>query len=392
MLRSFAWLAKLHSALSAHEAIWRPAPFHVRRPDWCTTWPELADAVLRLDDGTLDRLSQDPRACRAWLATRLPVVDELGDLVRLRPLPVRALPAPAAGFDAGIPGRKRAQVEAFAAHAFPARAPVLEWCAGKGHLGRRLAVADGIPVHSLEIDPHLCAAAVRLARRAGADQTVVCADALDDASHSYAGGRTVLALHACGPLHRGLVERAGRANARGYLISPCCYHRGVTGTYRPLAAGRPALTLDTNTLRLAVTETVTAPRNIRRRLARDQAWKLGFVALRAALEGEAVRTFRPVPPGWLTGDFAGFCRALARREQVRLPAGVNWAHWLAVGERRRAEVRRLELVRHAFRRPLELWLVLDLAATLETAGFDVEIGAFCGRALTPRNVVVRATR
>jgi hypothetical protein len=391
MLRFFAWQAKLHSALNAHQAIWRPAPFHVRRPGWCADWPELADAVLGLDEQALDRLSQDPRAARDWLAPLLPVVGTLDDLTRLPRLPLRTVPRADARFDAGIPSRKRAQVEAFAAHTLATKAPLLEWCAGKGHLGRRLAVADRVPVHSLEIDPELCATAVRLANRVGADQTVVCADAMDDTSHAYIAGRSVLALHACGPLHRGLVERAARAGAHSYLISPCCYHSGVSGTYRPLSA-QAALPLDAGALRLAVTETVTAPQYVRRRLARDQAWKLGFIALRDALEGPAVRTFRPVPARWLAGGFADFCQALARRENVRLPSRVDWRRWLAEGERRRAEVRRLELVRHAFRRPLELWLVLDLAAALEAAGFDVQVGPFCERTLTPRNLIVRASR
>ncbi|GAB3410532.1 class I SAM-dependent methyltransferase [Flindersiella endophytica] len=388
---SLAWQAKLHSALDAHQAIWRPAPFHLRRPGWCADWPELADAVLRLDEQTLDRLSHHPRAAHDWLAPLLPVVRLLDDLTRLPRLPLRSPPPTSARFDAGVPHRKRAQVEAFAAHTFPARTPLLDWCAGKGHLGRRLAVADRVPVHSLEIDPRLCAEAGRLAGRAGADQTVVCADALDELSHEYVEGRSVLALHACGPLHRKLVERAAHAGARSYLISPCCYHSGVSGTYEPFAA-QAALPLDAGAMRLAVTETVTAPSHVRRRLARDQAWKLGFIALRDSLEGEAVRTFRPVPARWLAGDFAAFCQALARRENVKLPSGIDWSHWVAAGERRRAEVRRLELVRHAFRRALELWLGLDLAAGLETAGFDVRVGAFCERSLTPRNLVVRASR
>jgi hypothetical protein len=39
-----------------------------------------------------------------------------------------------------IPGRKQQQIEAFAAAARPAAMPVLDWCGGKGHLGRLLAL------------------------------------------------------------------------------------------------------------------------------------------------------------------------------------------------------------------------------------------------------------
>lgn len=379
----------LQSLLHAHEALWRPSPFHVRRPAWCERWPALAEAVAALDDAALEALAADPAAAAAWLAPHLPVVGPLAALCAFAPLAGRALPPCAARFDGSVPGRKRAQIEAFAAHGPRSAAPLLEWCAGKGHLGRRLALADGVAVRSLEIDPTLCAEAARLAARAGADQAVLCADALGGAARDIVRGHEVVALHACGELHRTLVREAAAGGAHGYRIAPCCYHLGADQGYRPL--GRAAsLALDAGALRLAVTETVTAPRHDRRRLARDQAWKLGFVALRDALEGEAVRPFRPLPARWLAGGFEDFCRALAQREGVRLPAVVDWARWEAVGARRRGEVRRLELVRHAFRRALESWLVLDLALGLEEAGFEVAVGTFCPRSLTPRNLLVLA--
>lgn len=382
---------ELQSVLQAHQALWRPSPFHVRRPGWCEQWPALAEAALELDESEVERFIDDPAACRVWLAPRLPVADLLGALCDIALLPARALPPCEAHFNWTIPGRKREQIDAFAAHTPAAHVPLLEWCAGKGHLGRRLALVDRVPVSLLEIDPALCAAADPLAVRSGVDQTVLCADALDGASRAHVRDRTVVALHACGELHRALVRTAAHDDAHSYRIAPCCYHLGAGERYRPLNRDA-ALSLDAGALRLAVTETVTAPGHVRHRLARDQAWKSGFIALRNALEGEAIRTFKPVPSSWLSGDFATCCQALAQREGVHLPAVVDWAHWLAVGERRRAEIRRFELVRHAFRRALELWLVMDVVLGLEEAGFGVQVGTFCARALTPRNLMVLAQR
>lgn len=382
---------ELQSVLKAHQALWRPAPFHVRRPDWCDRRPALAEAVLGLDESMLDEFIGDPDACRAWLAPRLPVAEVLEPLCDIPPFAPRALPPCNAHFNWAIPGRKRKQIDAFAAHGPVARAPLLEWCAGKGHLGRRLALVDHVPVSLLEIDPVLCTAAERLAVRSGVEQSVLCADALDGASRAHVRGHAVVALHACGELHRALVRTAAHDDAHSYRIAPCCYHLGAGERYRPLNRDA-SLSLDADALRLAVTETVTAQRHVRQRLARDQAWKLGFIALRDAVEGEAIRTFRPVPSRWLSQDFAAYCQALAQRECVRLPRAVDWGHWLAAGERRRAEVRRFELVRHAFRRALEMWLVMDLALGLEEAGLEVRVGTFCARSLTPRNLLVLAQR
>lgn len=70
-------------------------------------------------------------------------------------------------------------------------------------------------------------------------------------------------------------------------------------------------------------------------------------------------------------------------EDGSLPAGIDWTHWRTEGERRRAEVQHLELVRSVFRRPLELWLVTDRAVALDEAGFTVQVSNFCARSPTP---------
>ena len=59
-----------------------------------------------------------------------------------------------------------------------------------------------------------------------------------------------------------------------------------------------------------------------------------------------------------------------------------------LGEELAARVARLDLVRRAFRRPLELWLVADLALFLSEHEYDVEVTALCPRAVTPRNLML----
>ncbi|MNO08218.1 hypothetical protein D3C81_2307610 [compost metagenome] len=55
-------------------------------------------------------------------------------------------------------------------------------------------------------------------------------------------------------------------------------------------------------------------------------------------------------------------------------------------------MRNLERVRNLFRRPLELWLVLDRALFLEEQGYAVRLGLFCDYPLTPRNILILAER
>ena len=376
---------QLQRLLAAHEDFWRAAPFHEPRPPWTYAHAALAAEALALDEAVLESLAADPDAAGEWLRRRLPDLGELFALSRPGPLPQRELPAADAAIVDSVPARKRLQVEAFIAAAPPLRAPLIEWCAGKGHL----ALVDGVEVRSLERDPMLCAEADRLAARAGARQRSECVDVLTGTASARLRHHEVVALHACGELHRRLVRDAERAGAVGYQIVPCCYHHGVDGVYQPLSA-QAELPLRVAELRLAVTELVTAPAAARRRLARDQTWKLGFKAMAAALELPLKPTFRSVPPAWLAGGFEDFCRALAGREGLTLPARLDWGRWLAVGAQRRDEVRRLELVRQTFRRSLEVWLVLDLVLGFEAVGFEVVLGRFCPRHLTPRNLMLVA--
>lgn len=107
--------------------------------------------------------------------------------------------------------------------------------------------------------------------------------------------------------------------------------------------------------------------------------------------GQAARsTFKPVPAAWFSTGHVDFCRRLAAREGLAMPAGLDLAPYEARGWQRRHEVARLGLGRLAFRRALELWLALDRASFLERAGYAVMQGEFCPRAVTPRNLLTSA--
>ena len=154
-----------------------------------------------------------------------------------------------------------------------------------------------------------------------------------------------------------------------------------------------ALQLERNDLSLAVQETVTAPRGVRLRREQANAWRLGFDELQRELRGED--SYLPVPSlayGRLPESFAVFCRWAAEQKGLDLPGSLPLAAYEQEGWRRQADVKRLELVRHLFRRPLEVWLVLDRLALMEEAGFTVELGTFCSAALTPRNLLLRARK
>lgn len=381
-------LGRLDALLPEFRGLWHPQPFREPRPAWCAALPELAGELLALDDATAEGLNDDAPAALALLARYRP---EVAELALLAELPRRvASPAPdglAARWAWEIPGRKRRQIEAFATAAPAPARPVLDWCGGKGHLGRLLALHWRTPVTTLEIDPALCAAGEALAERQALDHEFLVADAL---TAEIPAGRHAVALHACGELHRRLIEGAADAGLAGLDVAPCCYHRGIADAYRPLS-GPLRTELSRDDTRLAVTETVTASPRLARQRDREMAWKLAFAEWQRQTLG-AYRNFRPVPAAWFRAAFPEFLAAMAERAGLPPPSAAQADECEAAGWRRQREVIRLSIVRHAFRRALEVWLALDLAVHLENRGYAVQLGSFCARELTPRNLLLSARR
>ncbi len=405
-------LSALGALLKTFAALWRPAPFHHVCVPWAEDFPALHAALLALSRDQVEALHADASALRLWLEPWLPGMAALDELARLGALSAEGLPPELgaglhdsglhdAGFhDLGrdVPGRKWAQVEAFAAQALPlwgeAR-EVLDWCAGKAHLGRALGLHSGLPVLALERDAVLCAEAERLASR---DKVALRAKVCDVLAlpHSFVLGPGTLAcaLHACGDLHRALLDRAQTGASAGMpvgmVLAPCCYHRTAHEVYLPRSsAGRACgLDLSREDLRLAVLETTTAGQAQRQAEARRKR-RLLALRLWGARQGRALQDYARLRDLGRDADDVALLRACERLGWP-LPNADEVAELLASGERRAAEVRALELIRAAMRRPLEVWLVLDMALGLEEAGLAVEVGEFCAGVLTPRNLLIRA--
>jgi hypothetical protein len=121
------------------------------------------------------------------------------------------------------------------------------------------------------------------------------------------------------------------------------------------------------------------------------AWKLGFDTWRRLHDdSDGYRSFRPVPAAWSRGSFGEFMQQMAQREMLAVPAASDMDELERRGWQRQREVMRLSIVRHAFRRPLEVWLALDLAVRLENDGYVVQLRRFCERSLTLRNLLISA--
>ena len=387
----------LDAFLIEHQALWKPRPFtHLSLP-WETAYPELASWLRgrSLEDAELvhnhpaDLIdAPEPFASLAALSAALSAVGEL---------PGHALEAAGHRLNVDVPGRKWQQIEAFASRLSFASAPThwLDWCSGKGHLGRRLLGA-GQQLTCVEYDPALVASGQALSQRhhlhaLHVEQNVLAADAASVISAQH----TPVALHACGDLHVRLMQLASAAGCQQLAIAPCCYNRIKRSEYQALSSAglRSALQLSLEDLALPMSETVTAGARVRRQRDTSMARRLAFDLLQRQVRG--IDEYLPtpsLPSAWLDKSFADYCRDLAALKELSTIGTPDWRTLEAAGWQRLAEVRNLELLRGLFRRPLELWLNLDRAIFLAEQGYVVRLGTFCDAPLTPRNFLLLAER
>lgn len=391
------WFHELDQLLAQHRGLWQLRPFSLRSIPWQEQWPDLAAAISRLSLPQVNALSEQPHRLYEMLGEYFPDAHRLHRLIQVPPAPIQQQFGDDERLSYEVPGRKWQQIRAFV-QALPARnLPLLEWCAGKGHLGRLASQAMAAPVLSLELDPQLCQDGQRLADRLQLAQQLQPCDVLGRQVRQYfQAGQQALALHACGDLHVALLRQGCQHQVQALAISPCCYHRTREDLYQPLstAARSTNLQLSRQDRQLAVQESVTAGQRVRRLRDQEICWRLGFDLLQRQLRG--CDEYLPVPPlktQLLTqGTFTDFCHWAAERKQLVLQGPIDFEALEQAGRQRHLQIRQLELVCQLFRRPLELWLVLDRVLFLEEQGYQVSLHEFCARNLTPRNLLIQAQR
>ncbi|WP_305844037.1 methyltransferase [Photobacterium leiognathi] len=386
---------QLDTLLTANRQYWQFVPFADKGFAWEEQHPEFCDWLVSIDDQTLAHLNQDQQALIDAFMPWIPDVALLAKLAETSRLTGSEYVYPR-NFDAGIPGRKWQQITAFNQVLPRLGVPWLEWCAGKGFLGRVLSVTHQQPVTSLEWQQQLCVDGEAAAKQLGLDIHFVQGDAFDVSSQQYIQPKQhAVALHACGDLHVSLIKQVVAKKGQAVSVSPCCYHLIRDKQYQPLSSGAKAskLQLSKHDLRLPLQETVTAGNRVKQLRFVEVSFRLGFDLLQR--EVNQTNDYLPIPnvqKALLGEGFAAFCLWAAEQKGMTLPDDINFDYWQQLGEKRFAITERMELVRQLFRRPLELWLVLDRVCFLEESDYKVTLGTFCEKQMTPRNLLIHAER
>ncbi|QIZ76601.1 methyltransferase [Ferrimonas lipolytica] len=387
-------ITQLVHYLGSYRSLWHESVFNQPQPLWLQQHPQLADWLLALPEQQVIEYDLN----QAALITDASVyLNDLYDLAKLSQFDLVevALPKPINPRQfAHIPGRKLEQIQSFVAALPPYDGKLLEWCSGKGHLGRLFAQQHGNSVVSLEYDKALCDSGTELAARAQLPQRFICQDALaTEAADVVQSRQRAVALHACGDLHRQLLHHGVNNKTEQLAISPCCYHLTTEELYQPLSnlALELSLPLDRSHLRLAVLQTKTAPERVRRLRATEVSYRLGFKRLLASINVLQ----QPLPScgkAIFSQGFESFCRWACAELRIELNTTPCWDELELQGQADWQRQRRLDLARQLFRPALESYLVLDRALYLAENGYQVSISRFCQDQITPRNILIFAKR
>ncbi|PZQ28176.1 MAG: SAM-dependent methyltransferase, partial [Ectopseudomonas oleovorans] len=318
----------LDSFLLQHQAFWRPRPFHHLQLPWETELAELATWLRSRSLEQAEASDNSPFALSAPapfpdLARQAQALSQLGEI------PSLDSPPRAHALSVDVPGRKLAQIQAFASHLQFRQRPAhwLDWCSGKGHLGRWLT-QDDQHLTCLEYDLALIESGSALSKRLGLAAAHLQQDVLaDDCDERLTKEHTPVALHACGDLHVRLLQLASRNGCPQLAVAPCCYNRIAGLQYQALstAAQASALRLSRDDLGLPLSETVTAGARVRRQRNQSMAWRLAFDLLQRQLRG--IDEYLPtpsLPSDWFSKPFAHFCHDLAALRDVPSPGEQDW--------------------------------------------------------------------
>ena len=388
-------LAATGQFLLRTRSLWGAQPFMQERLGWEEEWPGLSDWLRSLGPEELEAFEKRPEEHPGCPGVFTAWFREAEALCALESLPSSS-PLPGGREAWGVKERKWRQVRAFSGCTLELASRsggVVDWCAGKGHLGRMLGLWSHRPFLALERQEALCDAGLELAVKEGVSAEFRCCDVLD--RPSLPDGWMVAALHACGELSDAALEAAVRSEASSIALSPCCFH-AIPGVIRQpsSSAGRSQGLLFTRLeLRLPSTLEVVASPRIRMLRRKESAFRAGLdILLRQAYGLDGYTPLPSSPRSWIRSGFEGFCRRMSDRHGLALPCNLDFSAAERAGWERSLLSRALAMVRSPFRRAVELWVTLDRALWMEEQGWTMQLGTFCSGSLTPRNIALLGKR
>ncbi|WP_221075798.1 methyltransferase [Agarivorans aestuarii] len=379
--------------LKGYQQYWQFSPFQQHVLPWDNN--PLLENLQALSLQEIEALEQQPEQAALHFSEHFPELSTCLAEWQLAPKNAAKLATPF-WLTNGIKGRKAEQIQAFSEQLQGENLAILEWCAGKGHLGRLISFHHHLPVTSLEWQATLCESGEQQAKQLKLPQQFHHCDVLEPQAQRYLQSQQhAVALHACGELHLQLLRLAAQHKPQKLSICPCCYHLINGEHYAPLSdlAQQTKLRLSKTDLRLAVAQSVTSGQRVQTLRQRELHWRLSYQCLREELTQQAhYQSLPSIAKQWFSKNatFKDFVEWACQQHQISAPAELDEQRYLEKGQQRHLLVRRLELVQQLFRPIMERWLLLDRCLFLQQQGYQVRLVELFPFKTSPRNVLIQA--
>lgn len=294
----------------------------------------------------------------------------------------------------GVKLRKSQQIMAFKRYITTNNSQhIHDWCCGKGHLGRHITHNLSALRTGYEINPVLLQEAARLDQLRDQRAIYQQADALTLPVTLEANDHFV-ALHACGGLHRALIDQFLAQKTGSLSLSPCCYHKLLDKPYRAFSSiGRSApFDLSDNLLKFATRQRVTGSSTEEHHREVIRSYRLGFDSwVRESLGRTHYTAVPSTPYSTANASFSAFCKWAANQRVPELKEIDVPEKYLNIGIERLQQEVEFERKIAPMRSLVEAWLVLDMAVALVEHEFQVSVIKFCQPNVSPRNFLIQAT-
>jgi hypothetical protein len=279
---------------------------------------------------------------------------------------------------------------------YPRISELVDVGAGRGQLTTRAARALEVSALGLERDRERVAVASLLAGDANVE--FVTTDVL--AAAGSAGetsplerlprlpDRLLMALHGCGELGDAVVRSAVALSAHVLLLG-CCPQKIRAHERASLVEKSPAWPKEV----LGLANVLPRTAGVEGSLAKTLATKEDRLALRHLFEGRGIA----VPPGEemrgvnrrkVHAGLSALARAACTARALSLPTTSELRAAAGLAHEQHGPLRRLALPRSMLGRLLEIFLALDRAVFLASAGYDVRVAELFPVEISPRNIVV----
>ena len=375
------------SLLIENRSLWSFHPFTQEVHSWECDYPEASDFLRSWTPEEVEHFEMCPQNHPEAPSSILDIFSRCQEYTNL-PIMYDSSFSCSKQLLLNIKERKRHQLIPFISCIQDPCLNYVDWCCGKGHLGRMLASIFGANIVGIENNLQVIEKGRSLAPQ---KQVFIECDVFHNDIPDFQGG--MVALHSCGSLLTKAMEQVFEQDLQECFLVSCCYHKINEEFYVPMSetGKKQHVCFTKKELRLPSTLEHHASKKSKRRRRADMRYRLSIDYILQEIGFHSSYTsFPPVPDFWKDLSFQEYVDQVWARENYPSISKINVKNMEEKGREQLRIIRALSSFRSMFGRVLEVWINTDRALWLQEKGYNVTLGICMPKSASPRNIAIQA--